>query len=167
MAKRLGLRPIGGSLQRSYILPSWAGGGCAPSQDLISSALYLHKRGCHRIHIISPANNGQAGHVSLQASNYPNHFLRHANYRFLLNPADPSSLYRDESTFRVVPALNGNPACVLVSFLSYNFSRERGKENHYICVKQDARDQVWLSTVNVSDMRDVDRACWAVNHPMA
>ena len=113
---------------------------------------------------ISPANNGQPGHVSLQASNYPGHFLRHANYQFWLHPSDHTPLFADDSTFRVVPALNGNPSCV--SFLSYNFSCGRGKQDHYICVKQDARDQVWLSAVNVSDMRDLDRACWSVNWPL-
>jgi hypothetical protein len=54
--------------------------------------------------------------VSLEAHNFPNHYLRHQNFRFKLHPRTEDQLYREDATFAVVPGLANRAWSSLRSF---------------------------------------------------
>lgn len=115
--------------------------------------------------IISPANNRMQGFISLQAANRPDFFLRHAGFRCWLHRAENSALYNDDSSFKIVPALNGDPT--MVSFLSSNYNRSRGRADYYICTSRNNSAEVWITTVNTGSFFDIQRACWRIKVPLA
>ncbi len=53
---------------------------------------------------IVPGLAGSQG-ISLEASNYPGHFLRHQNYRVKLHRRSEDQLFKEDATFFVVPGL--------------------------------------------------------------
>jgi hypothetical protein len=99
---------------------------------------------------LQSARNGIAG-VSFESVNYPGHFLRHAGFRCWLQPGS-SQLDNDDSSFYTVAALNGDPS--MVSFKSSNFP------SYYLATKRENPAEVWITTVDTSNVWDVQRASW-------
>lgn len=58
------------------------------------------------------------GRQSLESVNYPDHFIRHANYLGEITPIS-TALDRQDSTFVVVPSLNGRPGAVSIESTNY------------------------------------------------
>jgi hypothetical protein len=108
--------------------------------------------------ILRPARNGNSGMVSFESVNYPNRFLRHAGFRCWLHFIN-SGLDKDDSSFTVVNALNGDPS--MVSFRSANFP------SYYLATKREAPHEVWITTVDTSNVWDVQRASWKLAKPLA
>lgn len=108
--------------------------------------------------ILRSATNGNAGMFSIESVNFPGHYLRHAGFRCWLNPIR-SQLDREDSSFAVVRALNGDPS--MVSFRSANFP------HYYLSVRREATNEVWITTVDISNVWDVQRASWKIVQPAA
>lgn len=101
--------------------------------------------------ILRPAKNGNAGMFSIESVNFPGHFLRHAGFRCWLHTIN-SQLDREDSSFAVVGALNGDPS--MISFRSSNFPY------YYLSTKRENSGEVWITTVDTSNVWDVQRASW-------
>ena len=101
---------------------------------------------------IMPANNGRAGYVSFQSVNFPDFYLRHYQFRCILQQNKDSN-FNDDSSFLIVAALNGDPnGC---SIQSSNFP------DRYIAPLSAASpNDVWITPVNRSDQKDKTRASW-------
>eukprot|EP00483_Globobulimina_turgida_P011790 UN11812 len=74
---------------------------------------------------------------TFESSNYPTRFIRHRGYLLYLDPKETSDLYKKDSTFKVVTAINGDPS--FISFESVNFPQ------HYI------RHQSWRAKISKFD----------------
>jgi hypothetical protein len=105
--------------------------------------------------ILRPARNGNSGMVSFESVNFPN---RHAGFRCYLHFIN-SSLDKDDSSFAIVNALNGDPS--MVSFRSSNFPY------YYLSTRREAPNEVWITTVDTSNVWDVQRASWKLTGPLA
>jgi hypothetical protein len=106
------------------------------------------------------ANNGKTGYVSFQSVNFPTMFLRHSNFRALLNaPASDGSPFNDDSSFRVVAALNGDATAV--SYQSSNFP------SYYLSVSATGATDVVLAQINLNDSTQVALASWKPQSPLA
>lgn len=101
--------------------------------------------------ILRPGTNRTAGMFSIESVNFPGRFLRHAGFRCWLHNIS-SSLDRDDSSFTIVNALNGDPS--MISFRSSNFP------SYYLSTKRENSGEVWLTTVDTSNVWDVQRASW-------
>jgi hypothetical protein len=88
---------------------------------------------------------------SFESVNFPGRFLRHAGFRCWLNVIN-SNLDREDSSFAIVSALNGDPS--MISFRSANFPY------YYLCTKRENSGEVWITTVDTSNVWDVQRASW-------
>jgi hypothetical protein len=101
--------------------------------------------------ILRSGRNGNAGMFSFESVNFPGRFLRHAGFRCWLNVIN-SNLDREDSSFAIVNALNGDPS--MISFRSSNFPY------YYLCTKRENSGEVWITTVDTSNVWDVQRASW-------
>lgn len=102
---------------------------------------------------IMPANNGRVGYVSFQATNFPGYYLRHSSFRCYLHQNTSGGPFNDDSSFKIVAPLNGNTA--MCSIQASNFP------NYYIAPKSaTAPNDVWVTTVNMNDPVDKNRASW-------
>ena len=101
--------------------------------------------------ILRPARNGNAGMFSIESVNFPGRFLRHVGFRCWLHVIG-SSLDREDSSFAIVNALNGDPS--MISFRSSNFPY------YYLSTKRESSGEIWITTVDTSNVWDVQRASW-------
>lgn len=109
---------------------------------------------------VMPANNGKAGYVSFQSVNFPTMFLRHSNFRALLNARAPDgSPFADDSSFRVVAALNGDASAV--SYQSSNFP------DYYLALSAAGASDVILAQTNPNDPTQAALASWKPQSPLA
>jgi len=105
--------------------------------------------------IIVPGLNGRSGDVSFRSSNDRNAYMRHAGFRLWRHSFDGSDLFRQDASFKILPALSGDPN--MVSFQSVNYP------DYYIGVDRNDRVSMWATTVNANDIYDVQRVCWRMN----
>jgi len=70
------------------------------------------------IYSIVPANNGASGYISFKSSG-GDIFLRHSNFKIYLHGKSGDYIYKQDSSFKPVAALNGKE--FMVSFQSANF----------------------------------------------
>ncbi len=77
---------------------------------------------------------------SFESVNFPNHFLRHQNFRLNLSESVDEQLFREDATFCIVPGLFDNNG---YSFKSFNFP------THYI---RHRNFQLWLDAPDGSDL---------------
>jgi hypothetical protein len=108
--------------------------------------------------ILVPARNGNSSMVSFESVSFPNRFLRHAGFRCWLHFIN-SALDKDDSSFTIVNALNGDPS--MVSFRSANFPQ------YYLSTRREAPNEIWITTVDTSNVWDVQRASWKFTQPFA
>jgi hypothetical protein len=101
--------------------------------------------------ILRPARNGNAGMFSIEAVNFSGYFLRHSGFRCWLHVIG-SPVDREDSSFAIVNALNGDPS--MISFRSSNFPQ------YYLSTKRENSSEVWITTVDTSNVWDVQRASW-------
>lgn len=102
--------------------------------------------------ILRRARNGNSGMFSFESVNFPGHFLRHAGFRCWLHRLGNSSLENEDSSFQPVAALNGDPS--MISFRSSNFPY------YYLSTRRESAGEVWITTVDTSNVLDVQRASW-------
>jgi hypothetical protein len=102
--------------------------------------------------ILRRARNGNTGMFSFESVNFPGYFLRHAGFRCWLHRLGNSTLENEDSSFQPVAALNGDPS--MISFRSSNFPY------YYLSTRRESASEVWLTTVDTSNVLDVQRASW-------
>lgn len=109
---------------------------------------------------ISPANTGLhrawsigfEDFISLQSVSFPNNFLVHENFRIQLRSRKYDRIFSVNSSFKIVPALNGDPTM---------FSLQSAADNtYYIATNRFNPSEVWMTRVNVQNVWDVQRVCW-------
>jgi hypothetical protein len=101
--------------------------------------------------ILRNAKNGKSGMFSIEAVNFPGYFLRHAGFRCWLHVIT-SNLDREDASFTIVNALNGDPS--MISLRSSNFPY------YYLSTKRENSGEIWITTVDTSNVWDVQRASW-------
>jgi len=120
----------------------------SPDQGVMNDGTFL----------LSPANNGKSGYVSLQSVNFPNYFMRHAGFRLYLHARGGDQVYKDDSSFKIMPALNGDPT--MISLQSSNFP------DRYLSTHPDDPGAAWITTVNQGSNWDKQRVSWKVKTPL-
>ena len=102
--------------------------------------------------ILRPARNGKSNMFSFESVNFPAHFLRNSGFRCWLHRIGNSSVENDDASFEPIAALNGDPS--MISFRSANFP------NYYLSTRRENAVEVWITTVDTSNVLDVQRASW-------
>jgi len=97
-----------------------------------------------------PALTGTSGYVSLQTNQ--NTFLRHSGFIFYPYPANSDSMLGLDSSFKPIPALNGDPK--MVSFQSINFP------DRYIYLAPSPYNDIVLHTVSPTSLTDREQVSW-------
>mmetsp|Transcript_55438 Transcript_55438/g.92146 ORF Transcript_55438/g.92146 Transcript_55438/m.92146 type:complete len:612 (+) Transcript_55438:30-1865(+) len=70
--------------------------------------------------MVRPSLDGSgAPFVSFQSVNYPDHFVRHQNFRLYIHRREGSQLYIKDASFKVVPALNGRNGYISLQSKNY------------------------------------------------
>jgi hypothetical protein len=85
--------------------------------------------------------------VSLESANYPGHYLRHQDYRLVLQRDDGSNLFRKDATFLVrQPALSaGNPNAVSLASVNHPGHFIRHQQNRLWLARPDAGNTATFS----------------------
>jgi hypothetical protein len=110
--------------------------------------------------VLRPARNGAAGQFSIESVNYPGYYVRHAGFRCWLHVVGTGgSVEANDASFTIVPALNGDPS--MISFRSANYPA------YYLAPKRESTNEVWITTVDTSNVWDVQRASWLIRDPLA
>jgi hypothetical protein len=90
--------------------------------------------------------------ISLESRNFPNHFLRHQDWRIRLAPREDSALFRQDATFCLVPGLADGAG---VSFESV------GAKGHFI---RHRNNELWVDRHDGSDLYKKD-ATFLITQP--
>ena len=82
--------------------------------------------------------------ISLESRNFPNHFLRHQDWRIRLAPREDSALFRQDATFCMVPGLADAAGVSLESV---------GARGHFI---RHRNNELWVDRLDGSDLSKKD-----------
>jgi hypothetical protein len=108
---------------------------------------------------LRPARNGVGGLFSFESIDWPNHFIRHSGFRCWMNTIGNGQVEKDDASFAIIPALNGDPT--MVSIRSANYPE------YYIATKREDPTEIWITKVDTSNVWDVQRASWTIMDPRA
>ena len=75
---------------------------------------------------------------SFESINFPGFYLRHAGFRLYLNQNDRSTLFANDSSFRIIRGLNGDKKTISIQSSNY--------PDRYFMV--DNSNNVWISGIN-------------------
>eukprot|EP00347_Sterkiella_histriomuscorum_P001757 403370805 len=98
---------------------------------------YLHRHGYSNDELykndasfhIENCLNGYQGGVSFRSVNYPDHYIRHYEYKLRIWRQENDALYNDDSCFIIVPG-HANPSAISLRSYNYPNSYVRHDSNH-------------------------------------